>query len=304
MKIVQGDEMPVVTGRNLRQGNLNKQYLIHGETGSPGNFVFGIYNQNGDFFSPRHHHNFDQWRFHLEGENPGMGMRPGVLGYYPEGAFYGPSKAEQPTATVLVQFGGPSGSGYLSQEQVYAAGDAMKALGRFEGGVYHRNEGVPGKKTMDAFEATWEFANKRKLVYPQPQYAAPLLIDTNNYRWMPLDGAPGVEEKAFGTFTDCKIRAGRYKLDPGATFRATGRGLFLVLSGAGSLEGEPFRKLTALYLDSGESAAFAAQETSEILLLGLPDVARMRKPLPEGFSGHLRADDQEHALLAQHDGRG
>ena len=62
---------------------------------------------------------------------------------------------------------------------------------------------------------------------------------------------------------------------------ATGRGIFFVQSGSGSLEGGPYRKLTSLYVDSGESATFRASETSEILLLGLPDMSRMRTPIAE-----------------------
>jgi hypothetical protein len=119
------------------------------------------------------------------------------------------------------------------------------------------------------------------MVYPNPQYADAIMMDTHNYRWMPLDGVPGVEEKAYGVFTDCKIRNASYKLDPGASFEATGRGIFFVLSGAGSLEGGPYRKLTSLYVDTGESATFRATETTEILLLGLPDVSRMRTPIAE-----------------------
>jgi hypothetical protein len=105
-------------------------------------------------------------------------------------------------------------------------------------------------------------------------------MDTHHYRWMPLDGVPGVEEKAYGTFSDCKIRSASYKLDPGASFDATGRGLFIVLSGRGSLAGTPYRTYTSMYLETGESATYRADETSEILLLGLPDVARMKTPLP------------------------
>jgi hypothetical protein len=128
----------------------------------------------------------------------------------------------------------------------------MNKFGRFEKGVFHRNEGVAGKKTQDSFQATWEYINKRPMVLAQPQYNDPIMMDTENYRWKPLGGSPGVEEKAFGTFTECKIRAARYKLDPGATFRATGRGIYLVLSGGGSLEGQPYRRLTSLYVDTAE----------------------------------------------------
>jgi hypothetical protein len=119
------------------------------------------------------------------------------------------------------------------------------------------------------------------MVYPKPQYADAIMMDTLNYRWMPLDGAAGVEEKAFGTFTDCRIRAASYKLDPGATLEASGRGIFFVLAGAGALEGGAFRRYTSLYLEGGERAAFRAVVPSEILLLGLPDVARMRAPMPD-----------------------
>jgi hypothetical protein len=157
----------------------------------------------------------------------------------------------------------------------------MKAYGHFADGLFHRNEGVPGKKTLDSFAATWEHVNGRPMVPARPQYADPLLMHSDNYRWMPVDGSPGVEEKAFGTFTDCRIRAGRYRLAPGATLRAEGRGIFLVLDGAGTVEGVTYRRLTSTYLETGETAAFTATETSDVLLLGLPEIARMRTPLRE-----------------------
>jgi hypothetical protein len=279
MKIVQGDEQPIVTGRNTRAGQLNKQSLLTGDEGSLGNFVFGLYSQTGDFSSPRHHHNFSQWRYQIDGEcdlgKNGV-MKPGMLAHVPEGAYYGPQSSNQPNTVALIQFGGPTGHGYMSQDQVYRAFEEMQAIGHVENGVFYRNDGVPGKKTMDSFEATWEFATQRPMLYPPPQYAEPIVLDTANFRWMPLDGVPGVEEKAYGTFTDCKIPSAGYKLDPGATFTATGRGIYFVLSGSGLLEGGPFRRFTGLLLERRETATFRADETSEILLLGLPEIARMR----------------------------
>ena len=41
------------------------------------------------------------------------------------------------------------------------------------------------------------------------------------------------------------------------------------------LEGRPYRRLTGLHLESGEQATFTAAETTEVLLMGLPDVARI-----------------------------
>jgi len=241
--------------------------------------MFGVFYQIGNFYSPRHVHNFDQWRFQLEGScgfDRNGTMTPGTLGYFPEGAHYGPQSSDVPNTIVVMQFGGPSGNGYLNGLRVAEAAEKMKAFGYFEKGVFHRNEGVEGKRTMDAYRASWEFVHGRPMEVARPQYADPVLMDTAAYRWMPLDGAPGVEEKAFGTFSDCAIRAARYKLDPGATFTATGRGVFFVLSGSGTLEGEPYRFMTTLELQTGERASYQAGETSEILLFGQPEIARMR----------------------------
>jgi hypothetical protein len=223
-------------------------------------------------------------------------MKPGTLGYFPEGAYYGPNSHEPeapdaPNVVAVIQFGGPSGSGFPSADKLYGAHAQLAAYGRFEKGVFYRNEGLPGKKVMDSFQASWEFLNGRPLVYPKPQYEAAIMMDTHHYRWMPLDGVAGVEEKAFGTFTDCAIRAASYKLDPGATFEATGRGIYLVLAGRGTVEGRPYRALTGVHLETGERAAFRADETSEVLLMGLPDVARIRTPLPHAID----ADSGEEA---------
>jgi redox-sensitive bicupin YhaK (pirin superfamily) len=154
--------------------------------------------------------------------------------------------------------------------------EALQQLGRFERGVFYRNEGVAGPRALDSFQAIWEHANQRPMVYPKPQYDAPILMDPRNYRWMPLDGAAGVEEKALGTFTDCAIRAATYKLDPGAAFTAEGRGIYVVLGGTGSVSSETFRRFTTVRLEDGERVTFRAGATAEILLMGLPAIARIR----------------------------
>mgnify|MGYP001547942080 CR=1 FL=1 len=145
-------------------------------------------------------------------------------------------------------------------------------------------DGVPGRRAVAAFQATWEHVYGRPMVIGPPQYADPILLDTAAYRWQPVDGAPGAAEKRCGTFTDCDMRAARYNLEPGAALRASGRGLFLVLEGRGSLADRPYRALTGLYLADGESATFHADERSDILLLGLPALARMQRPL-DGVPG-------------------
>mgnify|MGYP001556296367 FL=1 len=94
---------------------------------------------------------------------------------------------------------------------------------------------------------------------------------------MPVANAKGVAEKSLGTFSECRIRCALYRLDPGTDFAAQGRGIYLVLSGRGVVEGQTFRRFTAVYLDTGETARFKAGEISEIALLGMPDVASMMR---------------------------
>jgi len=52
------------------------------------------------------------------------------------------------------------------------------------------------------------------------------------------------------------------------------------MSGRGAVEGDTFRRFTSVYLDTGETTAFKADEVSEILLLGMPDVAAIQSYAP------------------------
>jgi hypothetical protein len=51
-----------------------------------------------------------------------------------------------------------------------------------------------------------------------------------------------------------------------------GRGVFLVLSGGGTCEGQPLRKFTTVYLDQDGSTILQASEATELLHYGLPDL--------------------------------
>ena len=109
-------------------------------------------------------------------------LTKGMLGYFPEGVRYGPQINKTPTTTAILQFGGASGSGYLQPKEVRAGMQALKQLGEFKDGVFRRRDGVPGKRNMEAYEAIWEHVTKRELVYPKPRYAAPILIDPDEFR--------------------------------------------------------------------------------------------------------------------------
>lgn len=101
-----------------------------------------------------------------------------------------------------------------------ALGEAGRGLveggGRFEGGRYFagkkKEEGggeseSDGKKEedegIDGYQACWEWYNKKPLVYPQPRYNAPIIIDPRAMRWQNFQGSilsPSV--KHLGTFSE------------------------------------------------------------------------------------------------------
>ena len=64
--------------------------------------------------------------------------------------------------------------------------------------------------------------------------------------------------------TSAQLKAACYRLAPQAAFTATGRAIFIALSGAGSVDGEGYRKLSTVYLDDGEEAEFVADEITVV----------------------------------------
>ena len=112
MKIVQGDELERVRGLEYRGGTFHFRNLMEGTSGTIDNFQLSMGRNDKDFVSPRHRHNFEQFRFQLEGDlnfaRDGI-MTPGMVGYFPEGTSYGPQTSEATATTFVLQFGGSSG---------------------------------------------------------------------------------------------------------------------------------------------------------------------------------------------------
>jgi hypothetical protein len=283
MKIVQADEVEWKRGLQHRGGTFHYRHLLNGTSGTLSNFQFDIGQLEGDFASPRHRHNFDQFRFQIEGtmnfDRNGK-MAAGTLGYFPEGAAYGPQSSEGRSVTAVLQFGGASGGGYLSRGEVQAGTEELKKFGTFEGGIFHRNDDSEGRRNTDAYQAIWEHVHGRRMDYPKPRYRDPIMVDPENYEWLPVDRMPGVSYKPLGTFTERQSAATLIKLAGGARYRAGGRSVYLVLSGSGVVHDAPYRPLTAIHLEEGEAADLVARDETELLCLVLPDLAGLdvRRP--------------------------
>jgi len=284
MKIVQTDEIPLKRGLEHRGGIFHGRIMVEGAPGALDNFQLSFGQMGGDFNSPRHRHNFEQIRYQLEGVldygRDGK-LVAGMVGYFPEAVYYGPQSQDPdiPCKTIVLQFGGASGSGYLSQAEVQAGMQALKREGEFKDGVFRRNADVEGKRNMDGYQAIWEHANERPMVYPKPRYPQPIFMDPTSYDWVPVEGSSGVYEKPLGVFTERRSEAGFVRLDAGASFTARGKGVYMVTHGSGSVGGEQLRALTTVYLDAGETATITAREETELLHFGLPDLAGLTMPV-------------------------
>lgn len=288
MKIVQVEDVPLKRTLEHRGGMFHGRIMLEGEPGTMDNFQLQYGQSAGDFYSPRHRHNFEQIRVQFEGQlefgRDGT-MKPGMIGYFPEGVFYGP-QTQDPDAvekplTAVLQFGGASGWGYVSRAEGKRAHDELLAFGEFKDGIYHRKPGVPGKKNVDANQALWEHLNQRPIEFPKARYEKPVFMDSASFAWVPVDGQPGVEEKPLGVFTERRTEVSYFQFDGGVTYAAKGRCVIIAYRGAGTVAGQPLKKMTAVYLDKGETARFAASEATVLLRLGLPNLAGMALPKRE-----------------------
>src|SRR5262245_10261821 len=286
MKITQGDGLQWTRGLEHRGGTFHFRNLMEGTPGRLDNFQLSMGRNDKDFVSPRHRHNFEQFRFQLKGDldfaRDGK-MTPGMVGFFPEGASYGPQTSESTAMTIVLQFGGASGSGYLSRKEVKQGMDELKAFGSFEGGVFSRHDGMPGKRNMDGYEAIWSHVNGRPLEYPKPRYPAPVMMDGAHFAWVPLAGSPGVSEKLIGVFSERRAEAGFYKLAAGATLPASGRGIYVAYAGEGTVGDQLLRPFTAIFLDYGEQASITAATKVELIHFGLPDLRDLATQ-PQAFA--------------------
>jgi hypothetical protein len=263
-----------------RGGGLKFKNLLAGVESSPENFWLTIAAGDGHFFSPRHKHNFDQFRMCIEGRtsiDPKKYLVPGEVGYFPEGTSYGPQQDTEANLTMVLQFGAASGGGYASRSQVKRAQDELIKIGEFKDGVFRRREGE-GRKNQDGFEAVWEQIMGRKLVYPAPRFDNPMFMTHENFGWRPGKGK-GVAEKTLGIFTERETRLEMVKLEPGAEWTNPAEDaitIAFVMGGGGTCAGQAYDTYAAVETVSGETATVRATTETVLLVMVLPMLRAVR----------------------------
>jgi len=141
-----------------RTGGIDFKRLLQGIPGSLDNYELSLVRTAGDYYTPRHRHNFDQIRLCLEGAMnfaPGRNLAAGTLGYFPEGTFYGPQQDTTTSIVLVLQMGGAAGWGFMSYDQLNAGYQKLCDLGNFDRGVFSRTSSDGHIVRKDGYEAVW-----------------------------------------------------------------------------------------------------------------------------------------------------
>lgn len=207
---------------SMRDGILEQKILLTGRDGAPDNYVLNVGRTGeGGWTTPRHRHNFDQIRYVLKGDYPyakGKSLPEGWIGYFPESVYYGPQDRPEGLEMMVCQLGGASGNGFMSVAQREAANVALLEKGEFKAGVFTYYDANGTRHNKDGFEACYEEATGRKMMYSKPRYDDLIIMNPASYEWI-ADAAPGVFTKWLGFFTERQLKIGLTRIDANATFQ-------------------------------------------------------------------------------------
>jgi hypothetical protein len=276
--------------------NMIKRKRLPLDTGVPGmtaEYSLSIVPEG--YFTPRHRHNFDQIRYTLTGiQSTAYGdLGPGEIGYFPEGAYYGPQKQDGECTALVLQFQGASGEHLLSNEEMNATYQQMIAAGgKFENGVYTTFTPDGRKRNKDSYVAIWEEHEGKRLAFPKPRYRAPVMMQPEFYAWVPDRDRPGVETKHLGTFTELRTGIEFFRVRPGASRRAEtlrDAELRYCIDGSFTYDGASWGKDAYMYVPAGASVGDIASATgATFFVISLPMIAMAA--LRQGSSPRIAAE--------------
>lgn len=242
-----------IAGDHRASGKRKSAVLLTGTPGEPDNFRLAYQEPvaGQEWSAPRHRHDFEQIRWVLDGDitiAKNQKIPPGWVAYFPESCWYGPQTRGDNLQLLLLQYGGPSGFGFDSPEQLRDGREALAARGTFEGGIYRWTDEAGQPHTQDAAEAVHEHVRGRKLVYADPRYDKLVLINPETFGWTGDPAQPGVAWRRLGTFTEREVRIAFARVDLGATFTLgtePAREIAFVKEGALAAGGTEYPALTA-----------------------------------------------------------
>ena len=253
------------------------------DTGIPEiNLRFG-FDQIGDgFYSPRHRHNFDQFRYVVYGETniaKGRDLHQGEIGYFPEGTYYGPLTQRGDVGLIVMQFPGPQGEYRIGDDEKQAAMDRLRAKGGvFEDGIYKYTTPDGAKVNQDSYEAVWQETTGKPVKYADPRYAAPIMVRPQGFQWRKHPKHPGVEVKNLGSFHEYGTAISIWRLAPGTVIAPEvidAPEVRCVIAGETHDEGRLLDDKSTYYLPEGvRTSPIESPKGAELLVFSLPMYAK------------------------------
>jgi mannose-6-phosphate isomerase-like protein (cupin superfamily) len=253
------------------------------DTGIPEiNLRFGYDQVPDGFYTPRHHHNFDQFRYVVSGEMNlahGMDLHQGECAYFPEGTYYGPLTQKGPGALLVMQFPGPNGSYRIRDSEKKVAMEELKAAGGFfEDGIYKVHTPDGRKINKDSYEAVWEHHMGRPIAYSAPRYSTPVVMRPKGFRWMADPHRPGVEVKPLGAFNEYGTSAALWRIAPGTVIASevlSAPQVRCVVTGGTIYEGRELDNKACYYIPEGvPTSPIESPGGAELLVITVPMYAR------------------------------
>ncbi|MGH9032893.1 MAG: hypothetical protein ACRDY4_10200 [Acidimicrobiia bacterium] len=262
-----------------RGAGIRFQRLLRGEPDAPDNFEWSIVHFGEDYTTPRHHHNFSQILYVLEGLHewsPRVSMPEGSVTYSPEGTFYGPQRGHG-SLVLTLQYGEASGSGFMSYDRLAEGSKrlAESSNGRFDDGVWRVVDADGTQRNQDGYEAIWEEINRRPVGYPEPRYETPVTMHPDAFDWV-ATAEPGIERRHLGTFSELETTIGFLGYASGATHRVEAlpsRELHFVVEGAIRVGNGIHGRRTAFMFDPGDDHTIEAMEPTTAYVISLPHFA-------------------------------
>jgi hypothetical protein len=262
------------TGLAFRDSTI--KVLLQGSSEDRDNFGLYLQEMVEGFYTPRHRHNFDQFRIPFKNSyniGPKNDLEVGQFAYFPEGVHYGPQHGMSGSVVLSLHFASASGAGYLNLADVQLGQSRLKDLGTFHDGIFTDVTPSGAKRNRDSYEAIWEHVNGRELKYPLPRYSEPIKVNSANFNWVPREH--GTRAKHLGSFTENGAGLGLLQIDDGAKASvgdAHHRLLFCVQDGLVSYSGTEYGQFSAFLVGKNETCEFVGKGRVTLIQFTLPRV--------------------------------
>jgi hypothetical protein len=274
MRIVRAEDLEWKEISKHRSGDIVFKTLLCGEPDALDNYELSLTRrgEGTSFYAPRHHHNFDQLRYGIEGvmnHGPHEDLLPGMVGYFPEGTHYGPQDESGECISLVYQGGGASGAGFLSYENLGEGQRQLSQLGTFENGAYRGLNREGRTISKDSYQAIWEHMRGREMHYPTPRFDRPIVMHPEAFEY--IAGADGLAHRHMGTFNERGFSLSFLKVSAGQPGILTGKNrLLFVIEGALEVEGNRASRHTAIELGAAERATLSSSNEAVLLEIVRP----------------------------------